>query len=176
MTPSHSTIPRVRDRALLGAGGFTLLELSVALFIISVVSALAVPAVKQARLEARSTTVVNDLRVFAGALQAYTQERGDWPVGNREPGLFPPGMEGYLRTTNWERKTPIGGAYTWSPNSVHQGQRYRAAIVLATVGTDNVSSDRVQLVDLDRKLDDGNLDTGQLRLGFRNYPVYVLEP
>lgn len=56
------------------------------------------------------------------------------------------------------------------------GQRYRAAIAIASVGTDKISSDRAQLVDLDRKLDDGSLDTGQLRLGFRNHLVYVLEP
>lgn len=176
MKIARSSNRRLSDRCLGGIHGFTLLELSVVLFIISVVAALAVPAIKKASLEARSTTVVNDLRVFAGALQTYTQEWGDWPAGNSEPGVFPPGMEGYLRTTNWERKTPIGGFYTWSPNTVQQGQRYRAAIAIATVGPAKVSSDRVQLVDLDRKLDDGSLDTGQLRLGFRNQPVYVLEP
>ena len=33
----------------------------------------------------------------------------------------------------------------------------------------------VDATDLDRRIDDGSLDTGNLRLGFRNYPVYVLE-
>ena len=144
--------------------------------IISVVAALAVPIVKQASREARSTTVANDLRIFSAALQTYTQERGDWPAANGEPGVFPPGMEGYLRTTNWARRTPLGGFYTWSPNTLQQGQRYRAAIAIVSVGTDKISSDRAQFVDLDRKLDDGILDTGQLRLGFRNQPFYVLEP
>lgn len=84
-------------------------------------------------------------------------------------------MEGYLRATNWQRTTPIGGLYTWSPNTVQQGERYRAAIVITTVGENKVSSDRIQLTDLDRRIDDGSLDTGNLRLGFRNYPVFVLE-
>jgi prepilin-type N-terminal cleavage/methylation domain-containing protein len=176
VTHTDSRISRPAGRRPWNTQGFTLLELSVVLFIISAVAALAVPAIKKINLEARSTTVVNDLRIFAGAMQTYAQERGDWPAGNSEPGVFPPGMEGYLRTTNWERKTPIGGFYTWSPNTMHQGQRYRAAISISTVGEDKVSSDRMQLTDLDRKLDDGSLDTGNLRLGFRNYPLYVLEP
>jgi hypothetical protein len=84
-------------------------------------------------------------------------------------------MEGYLRATNWSRPTPIGGHYTWAPNSLHQGERYRAAIVISTVTGQPVTEDRHQLLDLDRKIDDGNLETGNLRLGFRNYPVFVLE-
>lgn len=143
--------------------------------IIGVLAALAAPAIKKARLEARSAAVVNDLRGFSRALQTYTQKHGDWPAGNREPGVFPAGMEGELRTTNWGRPTPIGGLYTWSPNTVHRGERYRAAIVLSSVAANPVSADRIQLTDLDRRIDDGSLDTGNLRLGFRNYPVYVLE-
>ena len=168
--------PRLPDRFLSGAHGFTLLELSVGLVILSAIVSLAVPIITQATREARSTTVVNDLRLFSAALQTYARERGDWPAGTSEPGVFPPGMEGYLRTTNWARRTPLGGFYTWSPNTLQQGQRYRAAIAIASVDADKISSDRAQFVDLDRKLDDGILETGQLRLGFRNHPFYVLEP
>jgi prepilin-type N-terminal cleavage/methylation domain-containing protein len=175
LMPSRSSLPRLSGRRLRSEAGFTLLELSVVVFIISVVAALAVPAIKKINLESKSTAVINDLRVFSGALQAYAQEKGDWPAGTSEPGLFPPGMEGYLRTTNWQSRTPIGGLYTWSPNATQAGERYRAAIVITTVGDHRVSSDLVQLLDLDRKIDDGNLETGNLRLGFRNYPVYVLE-
>lgn len=175
LTPSRPSLPRLSSRRLHSEAGFTLLELSVVVFIISVIAAVAVPAIKKINLEARSTTVVNDLRVFSGALQSYTQEHGDWPAGTGEPGVFPVGMEGYLRKTNWEHPTPVGGLYTWSPNTTQGGDRYRAAIVISTSGSNQVSSDLAQLTDLDRKLDDGSLDTGNLRLGFRNYPVYVLE-
>jgi prepilin-type N-terminal cleavage/methylation domain-containing protein len=159
----------------LGEAGFTLLELSVVVFIISLIVALAVPALKKIQTEARSTAVANDLRVFAGALQTYVHERGDWPPGNSEPGVLPAGMEGYLRETNWSRTTPIGGRYTWAPNTLQQGERYRAAIVLSSVADSAVTTDKNQLIDLDRKLDDGSLDTGNFRLGYRNFPVFVLE-
>ncbi len=84
-------------------------------------------------------------------------------------------MIGYLRASNWTRVTPIGGKYYWNPNSLHQGTRYRAVIVVATVGQDRVTSDRNQLLEIDRKIDDGNLSSGNFRLGASNYPIYILE-
>jgi prepilin-type N-terminal cleavage/methylation domain-containing protein len=184
MSPLRSSAPTARDLAHrkpgqvhrgLGEGGFTLLEIAVVVFIISAVAAIAVPALKQVSLEARSVAVANDLRVFSGALQAYVHDHGDWPAGNDGPGVFPPGMEGYLRQTSWERVTPIGGRYAWEPNSLQQGDRFRAVIVIASTGTDQVTTDSLQLEDLDRRLDDGDLTSGNFRLGYRNFPVYVLE-
>jgi len=84
-------------------------------------------------------------------------------------------MEGYLSQTNWSRLTPIGGYYQFATQSPQLGGRYAAVIVIATVGSDQVTSDSIQLSDIDRKLDDGNLNTGNFFLGYRNYPVFVLE-
>ena len=129
----------------------------------------------KSRLNARSSVVMNDLRVYAGAFQAYAQEHGDWPPGGGAPGTFPAGMEGYLSQTNWSRLTPIGGYYQFATQSPQLGGRYAAVIVIATVGSDQVTSDSIQLSDIDRKLDDGNLNTVNFFLGYRNYPVFVLE-
>lgn len=155
--------------------GFTMLELSIVIFIISVVAALAVPSLKQANLNARSSAVINDLRIFSGGLQAYAQARGDWPPGDCAPGELPAGTQSYLNQTNWERTTPIGGRYTWDINSLQQGERHRAVIIVSSLGDNRVTADRRQLEDIDRKLDDGDLTTGNFRLGYRNYPVYIIE-
>ena len=154
---------------------FSLVELAVVVLIISLLAAIAVPAFKRVTIRARSAAVANDLRVFAAAFQVYVHEHGDWPPGDGTPGAFPAGLEGALGATAWARPTPIGGRYTWAPNSTQQGARCRAVIVLSTDGANAVSSDRFQLLDLDRQFDDRDLTTGSLRLGFRNYPVYVLE-
>lgn len=175
LLPASSGIASRRRRPARTARGFTLLELSIVLFIISVVAALAIPAVKQASLEARAGAVVNDLRVFSGAFQNYATEHGDWPAGDVAPGEFPPGMAGLLSRTGWERVTPIGGRYTWAPNSLQQGERYHAVIVISSVAGQDVSAERKQLEQIDRRIDDGNLDTGNFRLGYRNFPVFVIE-
>jgi hypothetical protein len=134
-----------------------------------------VPALKKNTLNARSSAVMNDLRVFAGAFQAYAQEHGDWPPGGAAPGVIPPGMDGYLSQTSWARVTPIGGSYQFATQSPQNGGRYAAVIVIASNGDNVVSSDFLQLSDIDTKLDDANLATGNFFLGYRNYPVFVLE-
>jgi prepilin-type N-terminal cleavage/methylation domain-containing protein len=155
---------------------FSLVELSVTVLIISVLATLAVPYWKKSQLNARSTALANDLRVFAGAFQSYAAERSDWPAATFVPGETPAGMQGYLSATNWERITPIGGSYTWARDTVQQSERYRAALLIQSVGENRVTQDRQLLLAIDRRLDDGNLETGNFRLGFRNQPVFVIEP
>ena len=158
-----------------GTAAFTLIELAVVVGIISIVAAFAVPIAQHIVLQARSAAVENDLRVFSAAFQHYASEHGDWPAGDGTPGAFPPGMDGYLGLSNWQRATPIGGNYAWDPNSTQQGSHYRAVIVIASTQDNPVSSDRLQLTDLDQKIDDGDLTSGNFLLGYRNYPMYVLE-
>ncbi|MBS0632996.1 MAG: type II secretion system protein [Verrucomicrobia bacterium] len=154
---------------------FTLVEIAVVVTIISLIIAIAVPATKNMILRARASAVQNDLRVFAAAFQTYAHEKGDWPAGDGTPGTIPPGMDAYLGATGWQRKTPIGGNYAWDPNSLQQGVRYRAVITIVSTDNNPVSSDRAQLLEIDRAIDDNSLDSGNFLLGFRNYPVYVLE-
>lgn len=156
--------------------GFTLAEIAVVTLIISILAALAVPYFKQSIISARSDTLINDLRVFTQAFQAHLQEKGDWPAEQADPGQLPTGMDGYLRQSNWERVSPIGGYYNWDNQQRHNGLKLQAVIAICTVGEIKVTSDRIQLEDIDRKLDDGNLSTGNFRLGFRNEPIYIIEP
>lgn len=166
-------IPSLAGRS--ACRGFTILELSIVVAIFSVVLAFAVPIGRKLLVEARIAAVENDLRVFAGAFQTCAQERGDWPPGDGSPGAVPSAMTGYLHEASWTKPTPLGGHYAWDPNSPHQGSRHRAVILLASVPDNPVTTDRLQLLALDAKFDDGNLATGHLQLGYRNQPIYILE-
>ena len=154
--------------------GFSLVEMGMVTLIIGVLASLAMPALKQAVLAARATSVTNDLRTFAGAFQAQAQQTGAYPpdVGI---GIMPPLMVGSLGKTAWLRTTPIGGRYHWEYNRSFSGTRYRAAIGLRTQAQNRVTADRAQLTAIDRKIDDGNLATGNFFLGIGNEPFFVIE-
>lgn len=172
MGPNHH---RPADRRRAPRAGFTLLELSIVVGIISLLTALALPIGRHLIVRARATAMANDLRVFAGAFQAYAAEHGDWPAGDGTPGVVPAGMESSLAGTHWQQPTPIGGHYTWDPNTTQQGSRYRAVIIVSSTPDSVVSRDEYQLTQVDRVFDDGNLGTGAFLLGYRQYPFHVLE-
>lgn len=156
--------------------GFTLVEIGIVVIIIGLVAAVAVPQLKKMVQAARSEAIINDLRVFTQAFEHYLQEKGDWPPEQASPGVYPAGMEGYLRQSNWEKQSPIGGFYNWERQIRHNGQRLQAAIAISSKNDILVTTDRMQLEDIDRRLDDGDLTTGKFRLGYRNEPVLIIEP
>ena len=65
--------------------GFTLIELLVVVGIISILAAIAVPNFLLAQTRSKVSRVANDLRVLAGALEAYTADTNRYMTG-RVPG------------------------------------------------------------------------------------------
>ncbi len=174
--PSLSSAPG-SGRPLRRPGGsrIGLLHVSVVILVLSLVAAVVVPALQAISVKSRGRAVTRDLRAFLAAFQTYAREKGDWPDAEAVPGKYPPGMKPLLEKSNWTKSTPIGGRYLWAPNSLHQGERHRAAIVLISTPASPVSVDRQQLREIDRLIDDGDLDRGTFRLGYRNFPVFVIE-
>jgi type II secretory pathway pseudopilin PulG len=171
-----SSLRRARPRPAPGrVRGAILLRLSAGLFVLSLAAALAVPAWQRTRLNDRVTATVTDLTRFAEALRRYAHERRDWPLASAEPGAVPAGAADYLPADHWQKPTPLGGRYLWARETLQRGERYQAALVLADTPSSRVSSDRRLLAAVDHAIDDGNLDTGKFRLGFRLQPVFVLE-
>lgn len=157
-----------------GQAGFTLVEIGVVLVIISLLAVMAKQAISKINIRARSSIVVNDFRVIAGAMQTYFTQNGAWPAATA-PGVMPTAMQGYLKDTNWSKPTPIGGYYTWATNSTQGGTRYSAVIIISSASGSNITTDVTQLTDIDKKGDDGNTTTGNIILGASNYLVYVVE-
>ena len=143
--------------------------------IISIVAALGVPAIIRVKSKAKISVIVNDLRTFAAAFDAYAQETGGWPA-EVDAGLFPAGMSGRLGEVSWQRKTPIGGKYNWDSDQLHGGSRPRAAIAISATDDAPLIEDADLWLDLDRAIDDGNLSTGNFRLGANSEPVFIVLP
>jgi len=168
-----ATLPRTDGRR--AGGGFALVEIMMVAAIISLLATLAVPSLEKIQTEARTTVIVSDLRVFAAAFQAYAQETGDWPAEVKQ-GIVPAEMAGRLSESAWMRTTPMGGKYNWERNQLHRGVRYAAAISIKKTKKAPLPLDVNQLLDIDRKIDDGDLLTGQFQIGSGNVPLFVIQP
>jgi type II secretory pathway pseudopilin PulG len=157
------------------ARGFTLLGLSIALFLASAVIAIATPAIMRALRAHRAHAALADLQQFASVLQQYAHDHGDWPAAGTTPGGFPPGLDTALGRTHWAEHTPIGGQYVWLVNTLQRGERVRAAIGIASTANAAVSLDQPLVDEFLRQAKTIPAINWRLRLGFHNEPVLVLE-
>ncbi len=175
MTKSIALLPP--RRRLVSCAGFTLVELAVVVLIIGLLAALGVPAYRRVTRSAKNTAVMNDFRVFANAFQHYVSDNGgNWPAEQATGTAFPAGMQNYLRTSNWGVRTPFGGTYNWDYNQTHQGRVVKAAIAIYAGTNTPVTVTTAELLEFDKKFDDGNLATGTFQQGYQNCPLYIIEP
>jgi type II secretory pathway pseudopilin PulG len=161
--------------------GVGLVELMVVVTIISMIMLAGVPTYNRIQRKARASTVVNDFRVFAAVFQARAHETGSWPA-EAAVGDVPTGMSNEeLKAEAWQKVTPMGGQFDWDFNQVHPGGtspggRWRAALGINSSGTSTVILDVELMEEIDRALDDGDLNTGSFRLGGDGGPLFILEP
>lgn len=167
----------MRRRSQPPSAGFTLVELMMVTLIISLLIAASVPVVARIQRRARTAAVVNDFRTFGAAFAAYAQENGAWPADSGA-GRMPKAMKSgsLLNAADWTRTTPIGGKYNWERNRLHYGVRYDAAISISGTAAAPLEFNAPQLLDIDRTIDDGDLYSGNFRLGAGDVALYVIEP
>jgi type II secretory pathway pseudopilin PulG len=163
-----------RPRSNRRAGAFTIVQVLVSMSVGSIVLAVCVPKVKKSELQSRATIIVSDIRTFASAFEGYAQEKGAWPA-EADAGTMPTGMADRLGPTAWLRATPIGGQYNWESDQVHGGTRYRAVISISETSASPLPVNEEMLKEIDRLMDDGNLNTGHFRVGVSFDPIYIVQ-
>jgi prepilin-type N-terminal cleavage/methylation domain-containing protein len=143
---------------------FTLIEMMIVTTVIGLLVAIAVPTFINAREHSRNSVYIANLRAASGAFINYATDNKQYPPTGTA-GIIPAGMESYLTNFRWTAPTPIGGQWAWDYD-VHG---YKAGI--------SVSGPTIpprQIEDIDRVLDDGNINTGQFRARPGGY-VYIIE-
>ena len=142
---------------------FTLIELMIAVAIIGVLSALAIPGFMKAREASQNVRFVGDLRVAVGAFEEAILTEGHPPDAN--PAVIPTGMENYLDRFPWRSETPIGGRWDWD---------YQVFGYNSGVSVFRPDANVAQLQKIDALFDDGDLNNGIFRARNEGY-IRIIE-
>jgi prepilin-type N-terminal cleavage/methylation domain-containing protein len=135
-------------------GGFTLVEIMIVVAIIALLVAIALPSFMHARQEAQNAKFINGVRIAAGAFEMYAAEHNGYPPDvNR--GIVPAGMSLYFGPMlDWTKPTPIGGNWDWD---------YAQFGFTAGVSVVGSTASDAQMREIDSKIDNGDLSTGQFQ-------------
>lgn len=145
---------------------FTLVEIMIVVVIIGLLAALAIPAFQRVQRAAQNNAVANDFRVFSQAFETYSTQNGAWPA-NASPGAVPTGMgTGDFKVSVWQAVTPVGGRWNWDRN---------IAGFAAGISISSYTCTDAQLQEIDAKLDDGDLTTGNFQKVQSNRVMLILE-
>jgi prepilin-type N-terminal cleavage/methylation domain-containing protein len=139
--------------------GFTLIEIMIAIVIIGLLAALAVPAVQRLKQRSLATLMANDFRQIKASFERSSLEMGRWPPA-AGAGVTPLNMDGMLPTA-YAMPAPVGGQYSWSGPT--------GRLVLSGGPPNDTVMKQVDTI-----LDDGNLETGSfMGLGAGTYQLIV---
>lgn len=126
--------------------GFSVLELSVVVTIIGILSALAVPGFTNIKNVTQSTTMANDLRLFVNAIEIFTTRSGEYPNTINKNNI-PDEVEEEIP------KVWIYGDYNWK--YINNGKNVRMKL-------SNLDFSTEQIYQIDNILDDGNIAFGNI--------------
>lgn len=141
--------------------------------IIGLLAAAAVPAYRRITLRSKATAVVNDIKTFTTAFTTYNLQNGRWPA-ETDPQTVPAEVADSLSSA-FTRPTPIGGVYDWDQDVSPNGFYTKAAITVLSANGQQMTDDADLAEMIDGMMDDGNLSTGNVRLGSTNALVFILE-
>ena len=133
--------------------GFSLAEILIVVVIIGILATVAIPYLNRVRESAQNSRLMNDWRMFSGVFEQYALENGTFPSESGR-GEVPGGMEGILGETHWVETTAVGGNWDWDFEvfGVEAGISLVDSIVTPS-----------QMLDVDDRVDDGDLSTGLFR-------------
>lgn len=149
--------------------GFTIVEIMIAVVIIGLLAAIAVPTFNRIRAKSQATAIANNLQQFERALEQYSLEYGTWPV-DAISGELPAGMTSEnFPAAVWQAGLKQGGLYDWD----FDVDGIKAGIAILHDASSN--ADPVWAA-VDKIVDDGNTGTGKFVLIASNRFKYTLEP
>jgi prepilin-type N-terminal cleavage/methylation domain-containing protein len=142
--------------------GFTMVEITLVIAILGLLSVLAIPSLVKARDRSRKGAVVNEMRATAEAFQMFAQEKNRFPASSGGFGSVPTGMALYLpRKSTWTSSPKLGGYWWWINVSPGTVWGYSGVVCYY-----NPYVDREDLLEIDQMADDGQEESGVMRVSW----------
>jgi hypothetical protein len=121
--------------------------------------------------------VVADLHSATLAFREYMRQY-QMPPESANFGEAPKGAGPFLSQLKWGEPTPVGGYYQWlggpaktpEPGGMMSGRIGIAAFPPAPP----ISLSGADLLEIDQRIDDGNLAAGDFRIGFNGWPILTV--
>ncbi len=145
--------------------GFSLVEIMITVVIIGIIAMMAYPAFAKIRRSAQNSRFLSDLRTFSQTFELNSMESGLWPAATAA-GAVPAGMAGNFPRDAWINPSSVGGVWSWDINN--NG-------VVASILVSGVTATDVQMSIIDRRSDDGDLNTGLFRKVGAGQFMYILQ-
>ncbi len=155
--------PRTRERR-----AFTLVEILIVVVILGILAAIVVPTFAGATDESRRGAFVESLHSMIQSAEIYQARTGRF-IPDSSSGVFPPELDGYIRESDFEGGTPIGGVWDTELND----SGVTSAVGVHFDGTGQTQDDAYMTL-VDAIVDDGDLTTGVFRRLAATRYYYVL--
>eukprot|EP00752_Nemacystus_decipiens_P015878 g14186.t1 len=117
--------------------------------------------------EAKINATIADLTAMNKAFRLYHQDHDSWPP-NAKPEILPVGMEPYLPADAFSSRPAIGGRYNCAP-------ALDRPKVLIRIISSQINEDLPVWEEIDRRIDDGDLSTGNVYRKGKNL-AYMIAP
>jgi type II secretory pathway pseudopilin PulG len=145
------------------------LEIAIVVSLIGTLAAMSLPSMMKARRQSRLQVMANDFRVISDAMNMYAMDNGGFPYGWGTP---PQPLAKYLQNARWSKPTALGGRWLY----FNAWGTYFIVIDDYNLGAgNNKLAPAVDWLEIDKKIDDGDLSTGSFRFASGIQIQYNLE-
>ncbi len=137
--------------------GFSLVELLIVVAVLGILASMVIPQFAMADAAAEQATFARSIGRFNEAAQIYMNATGEL-VEDASSGQLPTGWEPYVDERGWVSPTPVGGVWDFEQNSFGFTSCFGVHFL-----DPNENPGDTYMEDIDRLIDDGNLNTGSFR-------------